>query len=179
MNRLLKNNIIFIFVVFIICNCSQTKIEPSQQPSKPTNNPNESDTTFAKRLEQVKPVTVKDKLMTLYNEWNGVPYRYGGSDKSGIDCSGFAQLTYKKIFSVNIPRTTLTQSSIGKKISRTQLKQGDLVFFKRGRSFRHVGIYLENGYFMHASTSRGVTISKLDSDYWKKMFWKAKRIIDE
>lgn len=158
--------------------CSQTKIEDSSAPT-PIDHNKKTATSTNKNTPRIQPISVKDKLMLHYNEWNGVPYRYGGSNKTGIDCSGFVQLTYKKIFFKNIPRTTLSQSSIGQQISRQELTQGDLVFFKRSRSFRHVGIYLENGYFMHASTSRGVTISKLDSEYWEKLFWKAKRILDE
>jgi probable lipoprotein NlpC len=65
---------------------------------------------------------------------------------------------------------------LGANVDKNQLRAGDLVFFKTGRTDRHVGVYLENGTFLHASTSQGVIISKLDENYWKSAYWKAKRL---
>lgn len=118
-----------------------------------------------------------DQLNIQYKQWKGVNYTYGGNSKSGIDCSAFVQKTFKDKLEINIPRTTALQSKIGNKISLDELEMGDLVFFKTGFNSRHVGIYLEGGKFMHASTKRGVTISRLDNIYYSKHFWKVKRII--
>jgi ATP-dependent exoDNAse (exonuclease V) alpha subunit len=89
----------------------------------------------------------------------------------------FIQKAFKEKFDLSMPRTTLEQSVIGKEISKDQLKGGDLVFFKIGE-INHVGVYLEDGMFIHASTKIGVTISELDNSYFSKSYWKAQRVID-
>ena len=114
--------------------------------------------------------------MTQHREWKGTPYRYGGLSKRGVDCSGFVYLTYRNKFGINLPRSTEQQSRTGTPISKQQLTAGDLVFFKTGFSKRHVGIYLGNSKFLHASTSQGVTISNMNNVYWRKKYWKAQRI---
>lgn len=120
--------------------------------------------------------SIKEKLYTQYAQWKGAKYKLGGLNKYGIDCSGFVFVTFKSKLGISLPRTTSLQVKIGKYIERNQLQAGDLIFFKTSRFFRHVGIYLEHGKFLHASTSLGVTISKLDNHYWKSKYWKAKRI---
>ncbi len=97
--------------------------------------------------------------------------------KKGIDCSAFVQRTFRDRLNIKIPRTTALQSNVGKEISINELEMGDLIFFKTGFNTRHVGIYLEGGKFLHASTKRGVIISRLDNIYYSKHFWKIKRII--
>ena len=92
----------------------------------------------------------------------GVRYKYGGNSKNGIDCSAFIQRAYNTSYNIKIPRTTKYQSKIGREIRKNQLKTGDLVFFKTGYNTRHVGIYTNNGKFMHASTKKGVIISTLE-----------------
>ena len=116
-------------------------------------------------------------LIEFYENWSGVKYEYGGNSRSGIDCSSFIQMAYKDNFNIALPRTTDSQANIGIEIDKSQLEMGDLVFFKTSSSSNHVGIYLENGKFMHASTSVGVTISYLDNIYFDKYYWKAQRII--
>lgn len=120
----------------------------------------------------------KNQFYDFYDEWKGVRYKYGGNSKSGIDCSAFIQKAYLNKFDIKIPRTTALQSKVGKNINKSNLKLGDLVFFKTGAKSRHVGIYMENGKFMHASTSKGVIISRLDNVYFKRHYWKSKRILD-
>lgn len=117
------------------------------------------------------------ELLDFYSEWEGVEYKLGGDSKSGIDCSGFTQKAFKEKFNLAMPRTTTMQSQVGKEIDKKELKSGDLVFFKIG-DINHVGIYLENGMFIHASTKTGVTISELDNSYFSKSYWKAQRVID-
>lgn len=121
---------------------------------------------------------VYEALKLQYKNWKGVKYKYGGSSKSGVDCSAFVQRTFKDRLNIGLPRTTALQSSIGENVLRENLKMGDLVFFKTGYKVRHVGIYLEGGKFLHASTKRGVTISRLDNSYYSKHFWKIKRVIN-
>jgi cell wall-associated NlpC family hydrolase len=115
-------------------------------------------------------------LKAHYNDWRGVRYREGGLSRKGVDCSGFVYLAYKARLNRKIPRTTELLAKTGRKIHTSQLRPGDLVFFKTGWKVRHVGIYLQKGRFMHASSSRGVMISRLDNPYWSDAFWMARRL---
>jgi len=119
---------------------------------------------------------VRNRLYAQYRLWKGVRYRIGGMGRDGIDCSGFVFVTFRTQFGIVLPRTTERQVEIGKGIGRSDLRPGDLVFFKTGWFERHVGIYLGHGRFLHASTSRGVMISGLDDEYWKSAYWKARRV---
>ncbi|MCW8328590.1 NlpC/P60 family protein [Photobacterium sp. SDRW27] len=112
----------------------------------------------------------------VYSSWKGTPYRLGGSSKRGIDCSAFVQVGYSSVFNQRLPRTTGEQARLGEWIPLAQATEGDLVFFKTGRTMRHVGIYLGNSEFLHASTSQGVVISRLDNPYWRRTFWQARRL---
>lgn len=118
----------------------------------------------------------RDKLYSQYEEWKGVRYRYGGLSKRGIDCSGFVHVTFRSKFGVRLPRTTEKLSRVGAPVERSGLRTGDLVFFRTGRKVRHVGIYIENGKFLHASKNRGVMISRLNNVYWNERYWKAARV---
>ncbi|KPJ95916.1 MAG: hypothetical protein AMJ53_01770 [Gammaproteobacteria bacterium SG8_11] len=126
---------------------------------------------------QPDKLEILERLNEHYLAWHGVPYKIGGNDKRGIDCSGFVHLTYKKALGVSVPRSTKLLSQTGKAISRKQLTVGDLVFFKTGFAKQHVGIYMGNGQFIHASTSNGVMKSNLKSPYWSKHYWKSNRIL--
>jgi probable lipoprotein NlpC len=119
---------------------------------------------------------VKHRLYTQYSKWQGVRHKLGGLSRHGIDCSGFVQVTFKKKLGIDLPRTTRLQSNLGKEIRKSDLKAGDLVFFRTGSTSRHVGIYLEKNKFLHVSERRGVMISKLDNVYWKSNYWKSIRI---
>ena len=119
---------------------------------------------------------IKGRLYAKYRQWEGVPYQWGGLSRSGIDCSGFVHVVYKRELGKVLPRTTELQARLGQHIDANSLKAGDLVFFRIGNNTRHVGIYLENRRFMHASRSRGVTISQMDHRYWKSRYWKSVRI---
>ncbi len=121
--------------------------------------------------------TVKQKLEREYKKYKGVRYRYGGTTSKGFDCSGYVQRVYNEVFNINLPRTTKAMMKTGKKISKKNLKTGDLVFFHPTRKYYHVGIYMGNGIFMHASTSKGVTKSRLDLPYWKHSYVTARRIL--
>ena len=117
------------------------------------------------------------KLEQVYKKYKGVRYRYGGTTSRGFDCSGFVQRAYMDAFHKNLPRTTKAMMKTGKKISKSQLKIGDLVFFHPTRKYYHVGIYMGKGEFMHASTSKGVMKSRLDLKYWKRSYVTARRIL--
>lgn len=106
----------------------------------------------------------------------GVPYKLGGSTLRGIDCSAFVRKIYE-IFSIQLPRTTREQFSIGKKVEKEQLKEGDLVFFRRRGNSAHVGIYIGDNQFVHASSyNREVKIDYLDAPYYNKRFLRGVRV---
>ena len=120
---------------------------------------------------------VRQQLLRQFKRWEGTPYRYGGSSLNGVDCSAFVQNTYRVKFNKRIPRTTRTQIKVGKRIKKSQLRVGDIVFFKTGRNSMHNGIYMGNAKFMHASSSKGVTISSLNNNYWRKRYLTSRRVL--
>ena len=106
----------------------------------------------------------------------GVTYKLGGSTLRGIDCSAFVKKIYE-IFNIQLPRTTREQFSVGRKIEKDKLEEGDLVFFKRRGNNAHVGIYIGDNQFVHASSSnREVKIDYLDTSYFNKRFLKGVRV---
>ena len=121
--------------------------------------------------------SVKQKLEREFKKYKGVKYRYGGTTSRGFDCSGYVQRVYKEAFNINLPRTTKAMMKTGVKVSKKNLKIGDLVFFHPTRKYYHVGIYMGDGVFMHASTSKGVMKSRLDLKYWQRSYVTARRIL--
>ena len=117
------------------------------------------------------------KLYGYYLEYKGTPYKLGGTDKTGIDCSAFVQGLFSSVYKVSLPRTTQTQMQFGKEINYKERATGDLLFFKTGANTFHVGVYYENDNFIHASTSRGVMISNLNESYWINSFLNIKRVM--
>lgn len=117
-------------------------------------------------------------LLQKIDEWWGTPYLYGGSSKRGVDCSYFALDVMNAIYNTNLKRTAAEQYTQSEKIDWTDLKEGDLIFFKTdaSRSITHVGIYMTNNKFVHASTSQGVTISDLSEPYWQKRLYSLGRV---
>ena len=119
-------------------------------------------------------IDMKDNhaLYVESSQWLGVPYRGGGTTKRGVDCSGLTSAIYKKVYRKELERNSDDQRKKDcRKVKKGKLKEGDLVFFHNGRKKKratHVGIYLKDRKFIHASTSQGVIISTLDEEYWKK-----------
>ncbi len=117
-------------------------------------------------------------LLQQIDHWWGTRYCMGGHDESCIDCSAFTQTILHSVYGVDVPRTAHEQYSFSTHINDTEIQEGDLVFFKSGRSITHVGLYLSNYKFVHASTSGGVTISDLNDSYWSKRYAGAGRVIE-
>jgi len=125
-----------------------------------------------------KNVNYKTKaLHDEYKKWLGTKYKLGGQNLSGVDCSSFIQQVYYNAFGLHIPRTTKEQAKIGYEIKKSQLKAGDMIFFKTGWNVRHVGIIIENGKFIHTSTKYGVTASAVQNPYWKSNYWQSRRVL--
>lgn len=118
-------------------------------------------------------------LKHAVDEVVGTPYKWGGNTVKGFDCSGFILYIFNQ-YDVDLPRTSKAQSEEGVKVSKDELQPGDLVFFNTfGKGVSHAGIYLGNNEFAHASSSKGVRISKLSEDYYEKRYVTARRIISE
>lgn len=120
---------------------------------------------------------VEQQLRDHEQRWDGVPYRWGGLSRDGVDCSGFVMTTYQDLFGLSLPRATREQVQVGQAVPPDELQAGDLVFFNLSGRARHVGLYLGAGEFAHASTSEGVTISHLDETYWRKTYWTSRRVL--
>lgn len=116
------------------------------------------------------------KLEETHRHWRGVPYRYGGLTKAGVDCSGFVFLTFRDQFGLPLPRTAQAQARLGEPVAREDIQPGDLVFFKTRPSVNHVGIAMGDDKFLHASTKKGIKISSLSNTYWATRYWKAIRL---
>ncbi len=118
-----------------------------------------------------------ERLDKVFRQWKGTPYVYGGTTRHGIDCSAFVQVVYRDVYHYNLPRTTLQQVKLGRRIDPKNIQQGDLIFFHTGPDTRHVGVYVADGEFMESSSSRGVILSELSNPYWRQHFWQVRRII--
>lgn len=114
------------------------------------------------------------KVNNIYRKWAGTRYRLGGSGVGGIDCSAFVQKTMSGAFNVHLPRSTAEQRYSGRLISKSDLRPGDLVFFRKNN---HVGVYIGGGKFVHASSSRGVTTSSLSESYWARNYTQSRRVL--
>ncbi|MFT4061481.1 MAG: NlpC/P60 family protein [Edaphocola sp.] len=116
-------------------------------------------------------------LYTFIEEWYGTPYRFGGTSKIGIDCSAFTRQLYTDVYNLDLDRTSREQFQNALSVDRQQLREGDLVFFKiHSKNITHVGVYLYDGKFVHASVSQGVVISDLSDAYWSRYFAGAGRV---
>lgn len=124
-----------------------------------------------------KVLTKKQAFVDFYNDWKNVKYKMGGSSRTGIDCSAFTQKAFKEKFGIELPRTTLTQVNVGKEVKKSDLKMGDLVFFKTSKRDKHVGIYMGDGDFLHSSIN-GIQFTKLDKPFYKDAYWTARRIMN-
>jgi lipoprotein Spr len=116
-----------------------------------------------------------ESLYRYIGEWWGTPYRMGGDSRKGIDCSAFVQGLMSTVYGVSVPRVAREQKEQCERIQPENLQEGDLVFFNTRGGVSHVGIYLHNNHFVHASTSGGVTVSSLEESYWKQRFLGAGR----
>jgi cell wall-associated NlpC family hydrolase len=118
------------------------------------------------------------KLLFNIEYWWGTKYCLGGSTEDCTDCSAFTQNLMRDVYEINIPRTAQEQYNNSEHVKPKNLRQGDLVFFENSRhTVTHVGMYVANNKFVHASASNGVMISDLDDAYWKKRYKGAGRVL--
>src|ERR1700742_3475278 len=158
---------------------AQTKTVPNQADTQPAD---EQESLAKDYLSQIMRVAVSAtsnmKLFNFVYDWIGTPYRFGGNSKKGIDCSAFTKELYTNVFNLDIKRNSRDIFSMVSPVRKDELKEGDLVFFKiHSRSISHIGIYLGNDRFAHAS-SKGVAVSSLDDAYYSRYFYKGGRVLD-
>ena len=167
----IRFEIIILAMSVLVTSCSAAQKQPPAVYPDPR--------LAVKTADHPQVNSIEQRILDQYQRWKGTRHRLGGTGSQGIDCSGFVTAVYRDAFNINLPRTTQAQVHKGKSVSLNELQPGDLVFFKPPDYPRHVGIYLNRSKFVHASKSKGVTISKIDEYYWGKYFWTAKRIIPD
>ncbi len=161
--------VVYFFIIIGISSCS-------------FNPPKEKKSTSTKIEPQLKEVnsSVEKDIVIFAKSQLGSPYRYGGIDSNGFDCSGFVYFVHKEALNKIIPRTSRDQSRYGYKINKNELQKGDLVFFDTSSKghVNHSGIYIGDGKFIHSSSGkrRGVVISPLNSGFYQKNYKWARRI---
>src|SRR6201996_4762759 len=173
-----KITIVIALFFSVLAAQAQTKTAPTPPADK---NSDDQESLAKDYLSQIMGValsaTSNMKLFHFVYDWIGTPYRFGGATRKGIDCSGFTKELYSEVFNLDIKRNSRDIFSMVSPVSKTELKEGDLVFFKiHSRSITHIGIYLGDNRFAHAS-SKGVAISSLDDDYYSRYFYKGGRIL--
>lgn len=125
---------------------------------------------------QRKTGQLKRRIMDEFAVWKGTDYRWGGDSRNGIDCSAFTRRIIASVIHKHLPRTALEQQRTGRKVSQDNLKVGDLVFFETKPNVHHVGVFIGNDKFIHASSTKGVTLSRLSSRYWQTRYVTARRV---
>lgn len=162
----------------ILATQAQTKNVPNQTPQAPDEQESLAKDYFSQIMGVAMSATSNVKLFQFVYDWIGTPYHLGGDTKNGIDCSGFAYQLYNKVFNTAIGNNSRNIFSMVNPVDKEELKEGDLVFFKiHSRAITHVGVYIGNGKFAHASTSKGVMISYLADPYWTRYYYKGGRLL--
>ncbi|WP_299101914.1 C40 family peptidase [uncultured Winogradskyella sp.] len=169
----MKKILPFIFLLFIVSSCKSKKVAPNKKKQTRTVKVNTTN----------KPTKAAESIVKYAQTFNGTRYKYGGTTKKGMDCSGLIFTSYKK-YDINLPRTTSGLKSTGDWVDLKEVNVGDLVFFatkKNSRSVNHVGIVTRvrtgNVEFIHASSSKGVMTSSLAEKYWYFSFVQARRVL--
>ena len=118
----------------------------------------------------------KDLLRTV-TDWIGTPYSYGSNSRKGTDCSGFVTRVFHEVYGINLVHSSRAMFSNSKRVAKSEMETGDLVFFRRGKGpIYHVGIYLKDGKFAHSACNGGVMVSSLNQPYYQLNFYAAGRV---
>jgi len=174
----MKKFALAIALMFIVlASQAQTKTTPTVTEDKTDEQEGLAKTYLSQIMGVALSATSNMKLFHFVYDWIGTPYHFGGESRKGIDCSAFTKELYSEVFNLDIKRSSRDIFSMVNPVGKDELKEGDLVFFKiHSRRISHVGIYLGDGKFAHAS-SRGVAISSLDDNYYSRYFYKGGRLL--
>ena len=169
---------VFLGLTVILSSCHTRRAAMRGEPGEVVKPQQSVAQKYSAILEVNESDIQNGRLYEFVDDWMGTPYRFGGQAKDGIDCSGLAQLLEAQVFNVAIPRSTSQQINVIKRKYEEELVEGDLLFFDYdGKKFSHVGIYLQNGYYVHASSTKGVIIVKLHDPYTYKYFSRCGSVI--
>lgn len=160
----------------LLSGCSSLKRKKRQEPKLTS-----QQTELLTKYEKLIGTDLEANQIALYefiNTWWGVPHKIGGNDRSGVDCSGFVVQLFNEVYQKSVPRTTEDLFLVAKPVDTAELATGDLVFiiFQGRKKVSHVGVYLQEGKFVHASTSKGVRIDFMRDAYYKKQQFSGGRI---
>ncbi|UCB52395.1 MAG: C40 family peptidase [Candidatus Zixiibacteriota bacterium] len=174
MKRLSEYCLLIVFLCLIMMGCGPrprfTSATPEERKSR--------DMAEEQSAKEGKGKIDKTKMGRIINSFLGAPYQYGGDTKSGMDCSGLVVQVYRKYAGFSLPRSAKKLYQLVKQIHQDDLAYGDLVFFSDGWfSVSHVGIYIDDGQFVHSAKSSGVIVSSLDEKYYKRRYRGARRVI--
>jgi lipoprotein Spr len=166
-------NLFFLLLIGFF-SCNSQKHTTSSDVSK-------ADVALKKKYATLLGVDEKSvtnlSLYRFIDEWYATPYKYGGKTKDGIDCSGLVSVLYAKVYNKTVAGSAESIYKACEVVAQKNLQEGDLVFFKiNSDKVSHVGIYLQNRHFVHASSHHGVIINSLDEAYYVKYYFKGGRL---
>jgi len=166
--------IILPFVLLCLAACHSGK------DSAKTNTAGEASNSVMTKYSGIIGVPEKNlnkKLIFFVDNWYGAPYKWGGGEKNGVDCSHLVCRVYRDVYGKKIAGTAVDLEKMSDRVKESRLKEGDLVFFKiESEKISHVGVYIANNRFVHASVKKGVIINSLEDKYYKKYFYSGGRI---
>lgn len=169
--------LLLLLLAFTVISCGSSKKSTSTKRTTVVKK------TSSTRTSTRKSSTKANAIIATALQYKGTRYKYGGTTKKGMDCSGLMYTAFRA-HQVQLPRVSYEQAKRGKKISKSSIKKGDLVFFRTNKNkkrINHVGLVVETKKgiikFIHSTSSRGVLISSLDERYWKNAFAEARRVL--
>jgi lipoprotein Spr len=166
-------------IVALLLACSFVSIQAQTTKVQAEDPDNLAKDYFSQIMGVAMSATSNLKLYQFVYDWIGTPYRLGGDNKKGVDCSKFAYQLYDKVFNTVIGSNSRNIFSMVNPVNKEELQEGDFVFFKiKSRSISHIGVYIGDNKFAHASSSRGVMISNLNEPYWQRYYYKGGRLLE-
>jgi hypothetical protein len=176
--------VLFLFVVggMIFTSCKAPEKAKTRSKKLGVEKASDTSSAFYNRMSQKLGIPLKGnenpKLLLVVESWLGVPYKYGGQDRKGTDCSGLANAIYLEVYKTTLERSSIEIMNSAIKVRKDKLREGDLVFFAiGGNKVNHVGIYISGGYFVHSTTSKGVMVSNLSESYYEKHYTGGGRLL--
>jgi len=169
----LKKQLISCLVLLYLLSCAPSARFSSAPDVVPASN---------RRVESAPNFVVisPEKILATVERFKGAPYVWGGESINGVDCSGLVRVVFFECEKIKLPHSSNDQADYGVKVAEANLQCGDIVFFRiESRAIDHVGIYLGNQTFVHASPNTGVTVSRMDEEYYSKRYAFARRLFYE